>query len=165
MTAQRSRLWLVVERKKFPCKISYDDVTRPFSPKNDRHLHSLEHCGWYPETRLVETYTRIPHHVQFPGGSDPQKPQKPFLTSHFWLLWPLPLKSNQKFHRNKMRLKISLYEFFVKTASFPIGAELSRKPRFFRCFGGVIRKVSLMIDWRAPFLCLLGVRRRHRTAL
>lgn len=49
-----------------------------------------------------------------------------------------------------MRLKISLYEFFVKTASFPIGAELSRKPRFFRQFGGVKRKSETYI--------LIGVR-------
>ena len=49
-----------------------------------------------------------------------------------------------------MRLKICLYEFFVKTASFPIGAELSRKPRFFRQFGGVKRKRETYI--------LIGVR-------
>ena len=105
-----------------------DDVTRPFFPKNDWHLHSLEHCGWYPETRLVETYTPIPHVARSPFSSDPQKPQKPFLTSHFWPPWPLPLKKFEIFRRNKTCHKICPYEFFVKTEKFPIGKKLSRFP-------------------------------------
>ena len=163
MTAQRSRLWLVVEPKRSPCKISYDDVTRPFFPENDRHVRSLEHRGWYPEMRLVETYTPIPHTAHYPFSSDLQKSQKPFSTSHFRPPWPLPLKTKKKFLRNKVRLGISVYEFFVKTGSFPIGEKLSRKFNSFRRFGGCIRKAEVsVVDWRAPCICLLGGRhRRH----
>ena len=57
-----------------------------------------------------------------------------------------------------MRLGISVYEFFVKTASFPIGAELSRKPRFFRQFGGGIRKVRrILIGVRHSDACRVCV--------
>jgi hypothetical protein len=72
MTAQWSCLLVVVGPKKAFFKITYDDVTRPFFPKKYKLLRLLERRGYYPEMRLVETYT---FHVAF--FSHKQTPQSP----------------------------------------------------------------------------------------
>ena len=104
---------------RFQCKIASDDVINPFVPKNDRHVPSLGHRVAYPETRIDETYTPIPHTAHFPEGSDPLLGQKGFSVPFRTPPWALASETNPLRSRIKLSINFSMLNPSRKPIRFP----------------------------------------------
>ena len=152
MPAQWSCLWLVLDRKLSPCKIAYDDVTRPVFRQKSYPVRELEQPEVAHTMRLVEPYNAIPHVVLFRGGSDPQNPKKRILGPLFRPPWPLRSGTNRIFFRNKTCPKFS-----------PIFADfqnpfVSHRDRVIAFYSEKVATVILAVVTKGEMTLLIGVR-------